>query len=162
MKEVFKNLFVGSEDDVPKAKEKGYAILSACKDGQTSHRQLLGYETRSAPEGDEYLVARRPKHLYLNLIDGPDKAFVPDKVIDAALDFITENLGKNKPVLVHCVEGHSRAPSIGLLWLYLNGKLPSDYHRAVRTFRTLYPDYDPANGIRQYVKDRISAAKHRR
>ena len=163
MKEVFRNLWVGSEDDVAKAESKDMAILSACKDGKTSHRGLLGYQNMGAPKSSsEYLVARRPNHLYLNLIDGEDPSFVPDKLIDAALSFITEHLGKNKPVFIHCVEGRSRSASLALLWMYLNGKLPSDYHRAVKTFRTLYPDYDPANGIRQYVKDRISAAKHRR
>ena len=105
-------MYIGNEDDVPKARERGYAIVSACKDGKTSHRGLLGYQTMGAPKSSpEYLVARRPKHLYLNLIDGDDPKYVPDPVIDAALGFITEHLDKGESVLVHCVEGISRSPS---------------------------------------------------
>jgi predicted protein tyrosine phosphatase len=158
MKEIYKNLWVGSEDDVPKAKAKGFAILSACKDGQTSHRGLLGYTTMGAPKSSpEYLVARRPNHLFLNLIDGEDPKFIPDKLIDAALNFISEHLEKNKPVLVHCVEGKSRGPSIAMLWLVLNGLLPAE--GAFRRFKKLYPDYDPASGVRDYSKQRIAARR---
>ena len=157
MKEVFKGLYVGNEDDVPKARERGYAIVSACKDGKTSHRQLLGYETRSAPKNAEYLVARRKDHLYLNLIDGDDPAYVPEKLIDEALSFITEHLDKGQPVLVHCVEGLSRSPSIVLMWLVKNGKLPTE--GAVRKFKQLYPDYDPSPGIKIYTKQRIAARR---
>ena len=158
MKEVFRNLWVGNEDDVPKAKERGYAILSACKDGKTSHRQLLGYGTMAAPKASpEYLVARRPNHLYLNLIDGDEARFVPDKIVDEALKFITECLDKNKPVLVHCVEGHSRAPSLALIWLVENGQLPRS--GAIRRFRQLYPDYAPNEGIKLYTRQRIAARR---
>ena len=157
MKEVYKNLYVGSEDDVAKARAKGFAIVSACKDGQTSHRGLLGYTTMGAPKGPEYLSAHRPNHLYLNLIDGDVPSYVPDKLIDAALSFITEHLDKNKPVFVHCVEGKSRGPSIALLWMVLNGKLPLD--GAFRRFKQVYPDYDPAPGIKIYTKQRIAARR---
>ncbi len=158
MKEVYRNLWVGSEDDVPKAEARGYAIISACKDGKTSHRQLLGYTTMGAPKSSpEYLVARRKDHLYLNLIDGDDPKFVPDKVIDAALSFIAEKLDKNEPVLVHCVEGRSRSASIALLWLVLNGKLP--FEGAFRRFKQLYPDYDPSPGIKGYVRQRLAARR---
>lgn len=157
MREVYKNLYIGNEDDVPKARERGYAIVSACKDGKTSHRGLLGYETMGAPKGAEYLVARRPRHLYLNLIDGDDPKYVPDQVIDAALSFITEKLDKGDSVLVHCVEGISRSPSLGLMWLVQNGKLARD--GAVRKFKQLYPDYDPAPGIKIYTKQRIAARR---
>jgi len=157
MKEIYKNLWVGSENDVPKAKERGYAIVTAAKDGAVSHRQLLGYTSMGAPKGPEYLVARRPKHLYLNLIDGDEPSYVPDAVIDAALSFITEKLDKGESVLVHCVEGLSRSPSIALMWLVKNGKLARD--GAVRKFKQLYPDYDPAPGIKIYTKQRVAARR---
>jgi hypothetical protein len=159
MREIYKNLYIGNEDDVPKAKERGYAILSACKDGKVSHRQLLGYTSMGAPKGDDYLLARRPRHLYLNLIDGSDPAFVPDAILDAALSFITEKLDKGESVLVHCVEGRSRSASIGFLWLVKNGKLPANYNASARQFQKLYPDYDPSDGIRLAVKKRIHALK---
>ena len=157
MKEIYKNLWVGNEDDVVKAREKGYAIVSACKDGISSHRQLLEYTSMGAPKGGEYLVARRPNHLYLNLIDGENPEFIPDKLINAALSFISEHLEKNRPVLVHCVEGKSRGPSIAMLWLVLNGLLPAE--GAFRKFKQLYPDYSPSAGIKIYTKQRIAARR---
>jgi protein-tyrosine phosphatase len=159
LKEIYKNLYIGNEDDVPKARERGYAIISACKDGKVSHRQLLGYTGMGAPKGDDYLVARRPGHLYLNLIDGDDPSYVPDKILDAALSFISESLDHNNPILVHCVEGKSRSASLGLLWLVKNGKLPANYNAAARQFQKLYPDYGPSDGIRLAVKKRIQALK---
>lgn len=155
MREVYKSLYVGSEDDVPKAKERGYAILTCAKDGKVSHRGLLGYTSMGAPKGPEYLAARRKDHLYLNMVDADSPEFFPDKLIDTGLDFITENLDKNKPVLVQCVEGKSRSASLVLLWLYLAGKLHTNYNEAVKQFRRIYPDYDPADGIRLAVKERI-------
>ena len=154
MKEVYKGLYVGSEDDVPKAEDRGYAILSCCKDGKHSHRGLLGYESMGAPKGPEYLFARRKDHLFLNLIDGDNPDYVPDKLVNEALAFITEQLDKGKSVLVHCVEGKSRGPSIALLWLGLNGKISS-----LRLFRLLYPDYDPSPGIKLYTKARLAARR---
>jgi protein-tyrosine phosphatase len=162
MKEVYKNLWVGEADEIPKAKAKGFAVVSAFKDGEHGHRDLLGYKERSAPEGKEYYFAERPKHLYLNLVDADSADYIPSTVVNKALAFVSENLRLGHSVLIACNQGESRAPSLALLWLYLEGKLPADYHRALRTFKTLYPAYSPANGIRQYVKDRISAAKHRR
>lgn len=162
MKEVYKGLYVGDEDDVPKARERGYALVSACKDGKVSHRQLLGYTGMGAPKGDDYLVARRTNHLCLNLIDGDNPEYVPDQVLDAASSFITEKLDKGESVLVHCVEGKSRAPSLAFLWLVQNGKLPVNYNAAARQFQKIYPDYDPGDGIRLAVKKRIQVLRNKR
>ena len=162
MKEVFSNLYVGSDKDVPKAKEKGFAIIHAAKDGDYSHRSLLKYTTMAAPKGPEYLVAKRPDNLYLNLVDTNDPNYIPREVIDAALVFIKENLDKNHPILVHCNAGQSRAPSIAFLYLYSIGKLPAEYYKAVRTFRQLYPDYEPAIGIKLFSQNFIKLLKHLR
>jgi protein-tyrosine phosphatase len=162
MKEVFSNLWVGSDKDVPQANQKRYAIIHACKDGDYSHRAVLKYKERSAPTGSEYLFAKRPDNLYLNLIDTDDPGFVPREVIDAALVFIKENLDKNRPVLVHCNAGQSRAPTIAFLYLYSIGKLPAEHHKAIRTFRQLYPDYEPSIGLKLYALKRVSELKNRR
>lgn len=154
MKELYKNLWVGSEEDVPKARSKGYAIVHACKDGEHSHRQLLGYGSMKAPKNSEYLTARRKDELYLNLIDGEDPSYVPDKLIDAALEFITEQLNEPRPVLIHCVEGRSRGPSLALIWLALNGKIHS-----LSQFKKLYPDYEPNVGMKLYTKARVTARR---
>ena len=52
-------------------------------------------------------------------------------------------------VLVHCNQGHSRAPSIGLLCLAAHTKLFSglDHGDAHDRFLELYPEYDPKAGV---------------
>jgi predicted protein tyrosine phosphatase len=162
MKEVFSNLYVGSDKDVSRAKEKGFAIVHACKDGDFSHRSLLKYDTMAAPKSSEYLIAKRPDNLYLNLVDSDDPNYIPREVIDAALVFIKENLDKNRPVLVHCNMGQSRAPTIAFLYLYSIGKLPAEHHKAVRTFRQLYPDYEPGIGCKLFAMKRVGELKSRR
>lgn len=159
MKEVFKNLYVGPEEDVPKAREKNMAVVHSCKEGPYSHRSLLKYEERSAPKGPEYLVAKRGNELYLNLVDSDDPNFIPDAAINSALVFIKDHLNKNQPVFIHCNYGKSRSPSLAFLYLYSIGKLPREYHNALRTFKTLYPDYDPALGMALYAKKRIRELK---
>lgn len=162
MREVFKNLYVGSEDDVPKAKEKDFAVVHANKDGAYSHRSVLGYTERAAPQGPNYLVVRKTANLYLNLIDSDDPKFIPDAVVDAAIKFIGENLARSKPVLVHCVEGKSRGPTLAMLYLYSEGQLPADYHKAIRAFRRFYPDYDPALGMELYSRSKMRDLQYKR
>jgi len=159
MREVYKGLWVGPEEDVPKAREKGMSIIHACKEGPYSHRSVLDYKSLGAPKGSEYLVARRGKEVYINLVDSDDPNFIPDDAVNAALVFIKENLDKNQSVFIHCNEGKSRAPSLAFLYLYSIGKLPREFHNALRTFRTLYPDYDPAIGMQLYSKKRIRELK---
>lgn len=160
MKEVYKGLWVGADKDVPKAKEKGMAIVHAAKDGDFSHRSLLKYTAPGAPKDKEYLSAKRTDNLYLNLVDTDNPNFVPDELVNTALDFIAEELPK-KPVLIHCNKGQSRGPTIAFLYLYKHGKLPYEYYNAVRTFRQLYPDYEPSVGLRMYARNKISELKHR-
>jgi protein-tyrosine phosphatase len=159
MKEVYKGLYVGGDDSVAEARKRSMSIVHACKDGEFSHRGLLKYESMGAPKGSEYLVARRPGNLYLNLIDADDPSFVPDAVMNEALAFIKDSLGKDKPVLIHCNHGLSRSPTIAFLYLYSVGKLPSEFHKALRAFRHLYPLYDPSIGLELYAKRRIRDMK---
>lgn len=159
MREVYKNLYIGSDEDVTEARKRGFHVVHAAKDGPFSHRQLLGYEGMPAPKGHEYLIARRPGNLYLNLVDTDDPSYVPDEVINAALTFIKDSLAKNESVLVHCNKGLSRSPTIVFLYLYSTGKLPSEYHKAAREFRKIYPKYDPSIGLELYAKRRVKELK---
>jgi protein-tyrosine phosphatase len=159
MRELFKNLYIGTDDDVPEARKRGFDIIHAEKNGEYSHRSLLKYEGQSAPKGPEYLYAKRPHNLYLNLIDADDPSFVPDALINEALTFIKQSLDDGKSVLVHCNQGVSRSPTIVFLYLYSAGKLPQNHHQAIRAFRRLYPQYDPSTGLELYAKRRIKELK---
>ena len=153
MIEVHHNLFVGSQDDELYIRgQSGWFLVHACKDPY--HRQALGYTGRGAPKDHpEYLIARRPGRLILNLVDTNDINYVPAEIIDAALDGVHENIVSSK-VLVHCNQGMSRSPAIAFLYLL---KFSDTFHRQnhdgdLRDFLKIYPAYAPARGMADYVK----------
>jgi predicted protein tyrosine phosphatase len=154
MIEIHPNLFIGNEIDyeMQVRHEKGWCVVHACK--EPYHRHALGYTQRAAPKDHpEYLIATRDNRLILNLVDAPDPAYIPKEIIDAALEFIYTNLGSGHRVLVHCNEGCSRSAGIGLLYLLkYTDKLPSgDFLTAETAFRSLYPHYNPKNGVRGFM-----------
>src|ERR1017187_6545377 len=90
VEEIIDNLWLGSDDDVPEAKKRGYARLTAAKDGPDGHRSILGYTTLGAPKGKNYLFARKGDHAAMNLIDVEDPEFISDAMLDEGLAFIHE------------------------------------------------------------------------
>ena len=154
MIEIFPNLFIGNEADYERKvrHESGWCIVHACK--EPYHRQTLGYQTKGAPTNHpEYLIARRGNRLILNLVDAPSPEYVPKDIIDAALEFIELSLQSDNKVLVHCNEGGSRSPGIGLLYLvkYTNHLPKNNFIEAENVFRSIYPAYNPKNGIRGFI-----------
>jgi len=152
MIEVAKNLFIGNQDEYEyKVKgNEGWTIVHACK--EPYHRDLLGYTSRGAPKTHpEYLLAKRGDCLFLNIVDVESPDYIAKDIIDAALMFIREALKNNCKCLVHCNQGESRSPSIGLLYLAINGSLSKDFVEAENEFRKLYPSYNPKNGIRGFI-----------
>jgi len=157
MNQVYRDIYVGDDADFEKVKDKdGWAIVRACKDGPGGHRDMLGYHTQGAPKNSEYLFTKKKNVLALNLIDVDDPDYIPDELIEEALKFIKDERAKDKKVLIACNAGVSRSPSIALLYLYEEGKLPKPYHQALRMFRKLYPKYDPSAGIHIFTRRKIS------
>lgn len=153
MIEIYKNLFIGNEQDYEdKIKyENDWYVIHACK--EPYHRKLLGYTGRGAPkEHPEYLLARRGTRLFLNLVDAADPAYIPKELIDSALEFILEALNANMRCLVHCNLGESRSPSIGFIYLVNNGLLTQkEFSSAESEFQAIYPNYNPKAGIRNFI-----------
>ena len=157
MNQVYKDVFVGDDSDFAKVKDKeGWSILRACKEGDGGHRSVLGYTSQGAPKNSDYLFVKKKDILSLNLIDTHDPDFVPTELIEEALKFIKDERAKDKKVLIACNAGVSRSPSIALLYLYEEGKLPKAYNQAIRMFRKLYPKYDPSAGIHIFTRRKIS------
>jgi hypothetical protein len=154
MIEIHQKLFVGSQTDYERIvrREDGWRVVQACRDPY--HRRALRYTGRAAPKGHpEYLIARRSDRLILNLLDADDPSYIPKEIMDAALAFIEESLGLGCRVLVHCNQGQSRGPSIGLLYLAAKTEAFSGlgFEAAHDRFREIYPGYDPHPGVRGFL-----------
>ena len=153
MEEIIKGLWLGSDEDVPEAKKRGYARLCCCKDGPDSHRSMLGYTTLGAPLNDEYLVARRGDVMALNLIDTDNPHLMPQEVLLAGVEFINEMMSKGKKVFVHCNQGISRSPTMVMLYLRTVGELDQPIARAKKIFDTIYPKHDPGKAVWFHAKE---------
>ncbi len=153
MIEVYNNLYVGSQaDEEAIHSQVGWFFIHACK--EPYHRQALGYTGRGAPKGHpEYLIARRPGRLILNLVDADDMTYIPKQVIRLAVEEIHQQISSNK-VLVNCNQGHSRSPTIAFLYML---KYAETFHtksldEALSAFRSIYTAYSPARGMGDFVK----------
>ena len=152
MEQIIHNLFLGSEKSHDDAVAKGYSILACDKDGTFGHRQWGKYDTRAAPKGPDYYYIRRGNEMRLNLIDPDTPALIAAEAINAGLGFIKEQQEKDKPLLVHCVQGKSRSPSIILMYLRTIGEMPNGFLQSEKKFKTIYPLYDPMQGIKTFMQ----------
>jgi len=154
MVEIHPRLFVGNQCDYEQNVrfQRGWRIVHACR--EPYHRDALGYRGRSAPvEDPEYLIALRGNQLNLNLIDADDPEYIPKEIMDRSLTFIEEALQQKREVLVHCNQGRSRGPAIGILYLgsFTDRFSGLSYGVAHDEFLNLYPDFDPAAGVRGFL-----------
>lgn len=152
MVKIIHNVFVGNQNDAPKAFKEGFAVASMCKECPDGHRATLGYKTAGAPKGPDYYFVEQGKHFAANLIDADDPAFIPSEVINPALKFIREQYFKGEKVLIHCERGHSRGPTTCLMFLRTIGEMPYPFPIAEKIFKTLYRAYSPSNGIQTYAR----------
>lgn len=150
MIEVAPGIHVGSQADLEALPDDhGMAVVHACK--EPFHRQALGYTGRAAPKDDpEYLFARRDDRLILNLVDVADPAYVRLEIMDAVVEFVGEMRAEGRPIVIHCNQGRSRSPTIAMLLMAKS--LPAKFEDAEEAFKQIYPDYDPASGMRGFAR----------
>ncbi len=153
MEEIIDGLFVGGDKDTAKARKRQMSILSCAKAGPDSHRSMLGYETNAAPYNTEYLFAQRGHHAAMNCIDVSDPNLIPTTMLLQGLKFIKEERDKGRKVYVHCNQGHSRGPTTALMFLRAIGEMPQSFARAQQIFKTLYPEYDPGDGMKSKARE---------
>lgn len=153
MEEVLPRLYVGGDQDFLRlARREGFSFLRCCKYGPGGHQQTLGYHTLAAPKGPNYLWVKRGNLMALNLIDLDDPTYISEEMINTGLKFIADRMTVGDRVLVACNRGHSRGPTTALMYMASIGELPLQWHGAFKIFKTLYPKYDPAQGIEQFAK----------
>lgn len=126
-----------------------HAIVHACKD--PCHREAAGYTGKSLPPAHpDYLFLERERHLYLNLIDPPAPLFQLES-FHRFFQFVDRQIAQ-RPVLIHCNKGESRAPSLTLLYMAKRGMLEGNSYNAARAaFEKLHP-YKPGKGIVTFLE----------
>lgn len=149
MIEIYKNLFVGSDLDCIQV-GPDFAVIHACK---TCHQKGVGYRGNLPSSHLNYLIYEVGLNLYLNLVD-MEKELSPvytHPIMKSAMGFIEKYI-QNHSVLIHCNQGQSRSPSIGLLYLarkeFINN---SSFQESKVQFDKLYPFYTPGCGIELYL-----------
>jgi hypothetical protein len=153
MTDILPDLYVGGDAAFEKVKDKdNWRTLRCCKYGPGGHQQSLGYTTLGAPKGPDYLVVVKKNRMALNFIDVADPHLIPVEMVMTGLKYVNSQLRSGHKVLIACNEGHSRGPTTGLLYLRATGELPGNFVHSERIYRTLYPEYSPGIGARQFAK----------
>jgi hypothetical protein len=153
MTDILTDLYVGGDAAYEKVKDKeGWRSLRCCKYGPGGHQQSLGYTTLGAPKGPDYLFVVKKNRMALNFIDVADPHLIPVEMVMTGLKYIDSQLRSGHKVLIACNEGHSRGPTTGLLYLRATGNLPGNFIHSEQIYRTLYPEYSPGIGARQFAK----------
>jgi hypothetical protein len=153
MTDILTDLYVGGDAAYEKVKDKeGWRTLRCCKYGPGGHQQSLGYTTPGAPKGPDYLSVVKKNRIALNFIDVADPHLIPVEMVMTGIKYVDSQLRSGHKVLIACNEGHSRGPTTGLLYLRATGELPGNFVHSERIYRTLYPEYSPGIGARQFAK----------
>jgi len=148
VEKIIDRIWVGSDKDVAKAKERDFTRLTCAKDGPDGHRAMLGYDTMGAPKGDDYLFATKGHWGAMNCIDTDDVDFIPTKMILEALKWAKKEYDAGRTILFHCNAGHSRGPTTALMFLRAIGEMPHGFNQSLKIYRKLYPPYDPGVGMK--------------
>lgn len=158
MIQIYNNLYIGNDLDFQSIKDdKDFYVIHACK--EPYHRQLLGYKGKSCDVNHpEYLYAERDNRLYLNMVDALDKKYIRKELFIKANETINNELKKDKKVLVHCNQGQSRAPGIGLYYLYSIGYFDNLSYEEIKKYYTdnVYPNFSPNKGIDDWLRENIN------
>ena len=152
MKEIYSNLFIGNDNSCMMCTNKSeYSIIHACK---TCHQKALNYTKSLSSEHPNYLIYEHGEHLFLNMVDMATEfqAKYTHPMVEAAVKFIDDRISHRK-VLIHCNQGLSRSPSLGLIYLVRKNIIPKDsYDTAVDAFVKSYSSYMPKTGISLYLR----------
>lgn len=153
MEKVLNGMWVGGDTDYNKIKDRPeFYALRCCKDGPGGHKETLGYNTRSAPKGPDYLAVVSGRRMALNYIDNDDPNYIPEEMIKKGLRYIDEQLKAGHKILVACNAGHSRGPTMAMLYMRSIGELPYNFAQGQRIFHGLYSHYDPDIGVHTFAK----------
>ena len=154
MNEIYNNLFVGSLEEYEQVQlDNTSYVLHAAK--EPYHRQFVGYTGRACDKDHpEYLKAIRGREVAANIVDAKESRYFDyDLIFSLVKDILTLLIEADRKVYIHCNLGESRAPSIGLLVLLGLHAVDTDYETAQRQFLSIYPNYNPGQGMKDFVRE---------
>jgi predicted protein tyrosine phosphatase len=148
MEEVIPNLFIGDLGDNDLVKQRpDWAVIHAEKEMHREYmdaHRLVFQDAILTPGGNE---------LYLAFEDAMKMDQVNNRCIRPALDFTHRHLSDGRKVLIHCIAGVSRSPTIAMLYLlkYTDVLPRTNIFDAIFSFSELYPLYNPNDGLFAYA-----------
>ena len=151
MIEIFNNVFVGSEQDYYTIQnELNWAILHCCKN--PFHCQFVGYRGSLSPKHPDYAIKRIKNEMALNLVDmdrfSANYLDFNKEMFETAFSFLDEYRNNGYKLLIHCNQGESRGPTLGMLYVARLGAFNYvDFDSTVKAFCTAYPFYNPKSNI---------------
>lgn len=152
MIEIYTNIFIGTDKECSFTPSFDLAIIHACK--YPCHTKALNYKGSLPKTHPNYLIAEMDRNLFLNMVD-MEKELHPsftNPIMKSAMGFIGKFVNRKK-ILIHCNQGISRAPSIGLLYLARIKEIRNDsFQNALIDFKIKYPTYNPGKGISLYLQ----------
>lgn len=156
MKEIHPNIFIGNEQDYYSIqRESNWAILHCCK--HPFHCQFVGYRGNLPSSHPDYALKRRGNEMALNLVDmerfSESYLGFNKNMFATAFSFLDEYRLQGCKILIHCNQGESRAPTLGLLYIARLGAFDyADFDTSVQRLREMYPIYIPKRNIFLTVK----------
>lgn len=104
----------------------------------------------------DYALKRLGNEMALNLVDmdrfSPTYLDFNRKMFEVAFAFLDEYREKRYKILIHCNQGESRAPTLGMLYVARLGAYNYvGFEESVQRLRMVYPQYAPKNNIYQTV-----------
>lgn len=156
MIEITKNIFIGSEQDFYQIKnESNWAILHCCK--HPFHCTFVGYHGNLPSTHPNYALMRKDNEMALNLVDmdffSENYLDFNEKMFQKAFDFLDEYRENGHKILIHCNQGESRGPTLGMFYAtYIGDFGSSNFEDTITAFKKAYPRYNPKKNIYITVK----------
>jgi len=151
MKEIYERIYIANDFHCMEGNDE-WAVVHACK--SPCHQAAVGYRGNLQNTHPNYLVYEKENDLVLNIIDPPVPLFKME-LFEAFLRFAPTHWDAGKKLLIHCNQGESRAPSLGLVFLakHIGAITNESYEEAKKEFIGLYPQYRPGRGIQIYLSE---------
>lgn len=156
MIEIFTKVFIGSEHDYYAIQhQENWAVLHCCKN--PFHCAFVGYKGSLPPNHPDYALKRKGNEMALNLVDMNQFSVsyldFNKRMFETAFAFLDEYRDKGYNLLIHCNQGESRAPTLGMLYVARLGAYNyADFDTSVQKMSVMLPSYAPKQNIYMTAK----------